>query len=79
METCYKVMRTDIMRSMNLVSNDFRIEAEMTAKVLMQGERIFEVPITYLGRTYEEGKKMHPKYGFLTVWALFRLRLLGRP
>jgi hypothetical protein len=32
-----------------------------------------------LGRTYEEGKKMHPKYGFLTVWALFRLRLLGRP
>ncbi|HBW52048.1 MAG TPA: glycosyl transferase [Herpetosiphon sp.] len=79
METCYKVMRTDIMRSMNLVSNDFRIEAEITAKVLMQGERIFEVPITYLGRTYEEGKKMHPKYGFLTVWALFRLRLLGRP
>ncbi|WP_110513117.1 glycosyltransferase family 2 protein [Herpetosiphon llansteffanensis] len=79
METCYKVMRTDIMRSMNLVSSDFRIEAEITAKVLMQGERIFEVPITYLGRTYEEGKKMHPKYGFLTVWALFRLRLLGRP
>lgn len=79
METCYKVMRTDIMRSLNLVSNDFRIEAEITAKVLRQGHRIYEVPISYLGRTYEEGKKMHPKYGFLTVWALFRLRLLGRP
>jgi glycosyltransferase involved in cell wall biosynthesis len=79
METCYKMMRTDIMRSLYLVSNDFRIEAEITAKVLRQGHKIYEVPISYLGRTYEEGKKMHPKYGFLTVWALFRLRLLGRP
>ena len=79
METCYKMMRTDIMRSLNLVSNDFRIEAEITAKVLTQGHKIYEVPISYLGRTYEEGKKMHPKYGFLTVWALFRLRVLGRP
>lgn len=79
METCYKVMRTDTLRSLNLVSNDFRIEAEITAKVLLQGHRIYEVPISYLGRTYEEGKKMHPKYGFLTVWALLRLRLLGRP
>jgi glycosyltransferase involved in cell wall biosynthesis len=79
METCYKMMRTDIMRSLHLVSNDFRIEAEITAKVLRQGHKIYEVPISYLGRTYEEGKKMHPKYGFLTVWALFRLRLLGRP
>jgi hypothetical protein len=67
------------MRSLHLVSNDFRIEAEITAKVLLQGHKIYEVPISYLGRTYEEGKKMHPKYGFLTVWALFRLRLLGRP
>jgi len=79
METCYKMMRTDIMRSLHLVSNDFRIEAEITAKVLLKGHKIYEVPISYLGRTYEEGKKMHPKYGFLTVWALFRLRLLGRP
>jgi glycosyltransferase involved in cell wall biosynthesis len=79
METCYKVMPTQVMRSLKLVSNDFRIEAEITAKVLLQGHRIYEVPISYLGRTYEEGKKMHPKYGFLTVWALFRLRLFGQP
>lgn len=79
METCYKVMRTDILRSLDLRSNDFRIEAEITAKVLQRGHRIYEVPISYLGRTYEEGKKMHPKYGFLTVWALLRLRMLGRP
>jgi glycosyltransferase involved in cell wall biosynthesis len=75
METCYKVMRTDIMRSLNLHSNDFRIEAEITAKVLKQGHRILEVPITYVGRTYEEGKKMHPKYGFLTIISLFKYRL----
>ncbi|MBA3469213.1 MAG: glycosyltransferase family 2 protein [Herpetosiphonaceae bacterium] len=79
METCYKMMPTSVMRSLNLVSNDFRIEAEITAKVLLKGHRIYEVPISYLGRTYEEGKKMHPKYGFLTVWALFRLRLFGKP
>ncbi len=79
METCYKVMRTDVMRSLNLVSNDFRIEAEITSQIVRKGYRIYEVPISYLGRTYEEGKKMHPKYGFLTVWALLRLRLLGRP
>lgn len=78
METCYKVMRTDIMRSMNLHSNDFRIEAEITAKLLKQGHRILEVPISYIGRTYEEGKKMHPKYGFLTVGALFRYRFWDR-
>ncbi|GIV97607.1 MAG: glycosyl transferase [Herpetosiphonaceae bacterium] len=76
METCYKVMRTEIMRSLNLKSNDFRIEAEITAKVLKQGHRILEVPITYVGRTYEEGKKMHPKYGFLTILALLRYRLM---
>jgi glycosyltransferase involved in cell wall biosynthesis len=79
METCYKVMPTSVLRSLNLVSNDFRIEAEITAKVLLKGHRIYEVPISYLGRTYEEGKKMHPKYGFLTVWALLRLRLFGQP
>src|SRR3954447_10957093 len=58
METCYKVMRTDIMRSLDLQSRDFRLEPEIAAKVLRQGHRIFEVPISYFGRTYEEGKKI---------------------
>lgn len=75
METCYKVMRTDIMRSLYLESNDFRIEPEITAKVLRQGHRIYEVPVSYLGRTYEEGKKMKPSQGFYAIAALLRYRL----
>jgi glycosyltransferase involved in cell wall biosynthesis len=75
METCYKAMRTDIMRDLRLESNDFRLEPEITAKVLKRGHRIFEVPVSYLGRTYEEGKKMKPSQGFYAILALFRYRL----
>ncbi len=74
METCYKAMRTDIMRSLNLESNDFRLEPEITAKVLRKGYRIYEVPVSYLGRTYEEGKKMRPSQGFYAIFALLRYR-----
>jgi glycosyltransferase involved in cell wall biosynthesis len=75
METCYKVMRTDIMRSLNLESNDFRLEPEITAKVLKQGHRIYEVPVSYLGRTYAEGKKMKPSQGFYAILALLKYRV----
>lgn len=75
METCYKVMRTDVMRSLHLKSNDFRLEPEITAKVLRQGYRIYEVPVSYLGRTYEEGKKMRSSQGFYAIFALLRYRL----
>lgn len=78
METCYKVMRTDILRSLNLENNDFRIEPEITAKVLLKGHRIYEVPVSYLGRTYEEGKKMKPSQGFYAIAALLRYRLWPR-
>ena len=74
METCYKVMRTEIIRSLNLESNDFRLEPEITAKVLKRGHRILEVPITYIGRTYEEGKKMKPIQGLYAILALLRYR-----
>jgi glycosyltransferase involved in cell wall biosynthesis len=77
METCYKVMRTDIMRSLRLESNDFRLEPEITAKVLRQGHRIYEVPVSYIGRTYEEGKKMHPSQGFYAILALLRYRFVA--
>ncbi len=76
METCYKVMRTEIIRELNLESNDFRLEPEITAKVLKRGHRILEVPITYIGRTYEEGKKMKPSQGFYAILALFRYRFV---
>jgi glycosyltransferase involved in cell wall biosynthesis len=75
METCYKAMRTDIMRSLRLESNDFRLEPEITAKVLKQGHRIYEVPVSYLGRTYAEGKKMKPSQGFYAILALLKYRL----
>jgi glycosyltransferase involved in cell wall biosynthesis len=75
METCYKVMRTEIIRSLNLESNDFRLEPEITAKVLRHGHRIYEVPVSYLGRTYEEGKKMKPSQGFYAILALIKYRL----
>ncbi|MCS6889760.1 glycosyltransferase family 2 protein [Chloroflexus sp.] len=75
METCYKVVRTDILRSLQLESNDFRIEPEIAAKVLRRGYRIYEVPVSYLGRTYEEGKKMKPIQGFYAIFALVKYRL----
>jgi glycosyltransferase involved in cell wall biosynthesis len=76
METCYKVMRTDIIRSLQLESNDFRLEPEITAKVLRRGYRIYEVPVSYLGRTYEEGKKMKPSQGFYAIVALLKYRVV---
>jgi glycosyltransferase involved in cell wall biosynthesis len=74
METCYKVMRTEIMRSLMLESNDFRIEPEIAGKVLRLGYRIYEVPISYMGRTYEEGKKIRKSDGLLAIISLLRYR-----
>ena len=72
METCYKAMRTDIMRSLRLKSNDFRIEPEIAAKVLKLGYRIYEVPVSYMGRTYEEGKKIKKSDGIKAVVTLLQ-------
>src|SRR6266540_4433361 len=78
METCYKVMRTDILRGLQIESNDFRLEPEITAKVLRQGHRIYEVPVSYLGRTYEEGKKMRASQGVYAILALLKYRFDNR-
>lgn len=77
METCYKAMRTEILRDMRLESRDFRIEPEITAKLLRRGHRIYEVPISYLGRTYQEGKKMRASQGVYAIIALLRYRIAG--
>ncbi len=74
METCYKVMRTDVLRSMTLRSNGFGIEPEMTAKIFKRGYRVYEVPITYDGRGYEEGKKIGWRDGVVALWVLLRYR-----
>jgi glycosyltransferase involved in cell wall biosynthesis len=74
METCYKVMRTEVLRSMTLQSNGFGIEPEMTAKIFKRNYRVYEVPITYDGRGYEEGKKITWRDGFVALWVLLKFR-----
>jgi glycosyltransferase involved in cell wall biosynthesis len=75
METCYKVMRTDVLRSFALDSNGFGIEPEMTAKIFKRGYRVYEIPITYAGRGYDEGKKITWVAGFVALWVLLKYRL----
>jgi glycosyltransferase involved in cell wall biosynthesis len=74
METCFKAMRTDVLRSMTLRSERFGIEPELTAKIFKRGYRVYEVPITYDGRGYEEGKKITWKDGVVAVWTLLKYR-----
>jgi len=72
METCYKAVRTELLRSIPIRSRDFRIEVELTFKLAKRGARVFEVPISYAGRTYEEGKKIGFKDAALALGAMAR-------
>jgi glycosyltransferase involved in cell wall biosynthesis len=76
MEVGYKAFRGDLVRDLHLISDDFRIEPELTAKVLRLGPdiRLYEVPISYYGRSYAEGKKITWRDGFGAVGALVRFR-----
>lgn len=74
METCYKVMRTEVLRSMTLESNGFGIEPELTAKIFKRNYRVYEVPITYDGRNYDEGKKITWRDGVVALWVLLKYR-----
>ena len=74
METCYKVMRAEVLRSMTLQSNGFGIEPELTAKIFKRGYRVYEVPITYDGRNYDEGKKITWRDGVVALWVLLKYR-----
>lgn len=74
METCYKVMRVEVLRSFTLSSNGFGIEPELTAKIFKRGYRVYEVPITYDGRGYDQGKKITWRDGFRALWVLLRYR-----
>ncbi len=75
METCYKVFRREIIQSIKLKSDRFGIEPEITAKVAKRGYRIYEVPISYYGRDYWEGKKINWKDGFVALWTILRYGL----
>jgi len=74
METGYKVFRRDVLDGIRLRSNRFEFEPEITAKVARRGYRIFEVPISYNSRSYQEGKKITWIDGVKALWALFRYR-----
>ncbi len=74
METCYKLFRTSFINSFDLTSDGFEIEAELTAKVLSRGENIVEVPVSYKGRWYHEGKKIGWKDALKTLYALYRFK-----
>jgi glycosyltransferase involved in cell wall biosynthesis len=78
MEVGYKAFRGELIRSLDLVSDDFRFEPEVTAKLLRRKDiRLYEIPISYYGRTYAEGKKITWRDGFKAVGALVRFRFRG--
>ena len=72
METCYKMVRADLLKSIPLESSTFDVEPELAIKLAKRGARIFEVPISYSGRTYGEGKKIGWKDGVRALWAILR-------
>jgi glycosyltransferase involved in cell wall biosynthesis len=78
METCYKMVRADLMKSLPLVSDRFGIEVELTARLAKSGARIWEVPISYSGRTYAEGKKIGWRDGVAALWHILRFNLFSR-
>lgn len=76
METCYKVFRSDVVKDMTIHSKSFDFEPEFTAKVLKKGIRIYEVPISYNGREYHEGKKIQWTDGVVAMWTLVKYRFV---
>lgn len=77
METCYKAMRGDLARSLRLTANRFGFEPEVTARLARANARIFEVPVSYSGRTYAEGKKINWKDGVAAFWHILKYNLLS--
>ena len=75
METGYKAFRSDVLRSLDLRQDDFSIEPEITAKVCKRKLRVYQLPISYYGRTYAEGKKITWRDGFKAIWVLLRVRI----
>jgi len=77
METCYKMVRRELLHSLPLSADRFGIEPEITARLAQAGARIYELPISYDGRSYAEGKKIGWKDGVSALWSIVRYNLLG--
>ena len=78
METCYKVFRREIIQSINIEKDRFGFEPEITAKIAKLGCRIYEVGISYYGRTYQEGKKINWKDGIHALWCILKYNLFRK-
>lgn len=78
METCYKMVRAPLMKSLVLTSDRFGFEPEITARLAQADARIWEIPISYSGRTYEEGKKIGWRDGAAAIWHILRFNLLSK-
>jgi len=82
METCYKLIKADLLKSMRLEESRFGFEPEVTAKIARRAQkeniRIYEVGISYYGRTYAEGKKIHWKDGFHAIFCIFKYNLFSK-
>jgi hypothetical protein len=76
METCYKAFRADIVKKLVIRANRFDFEPEITAKVLKQKVRLFEAPISYSGRNFDEGKKITWRDGISALWTLVKYRFV---
>lgn len=76
METCYKAFKAEFIKGIQIKSNRFDFEPEITAKVLKKGARLYELPISYYGREYDEGKKITWKDGFHAILALIKFRFV---
>ena len=77
METGYKVFRREVVEGIQIHAKGFEFEPEFTAKILKRKERIFEVPITFNPRDYEEGKKIKLSDAFMAVWTLMKYRFVN--
>ena len=77
METCYKMIRAPLLENLPLVADRFGFEPEVTARLAQAGARIYELPISYHGRSYAEGKKINWKDGVAAIWYIFRANLLA--
>jgi glycosyltransferase involved in cell wall biosynthesis len=76
METCYKVFRSDVIKSIEIEEDRFGFEPEITAKIAKIGCRVYEVGVSYSGRTYDEGKKIDWRDGLRALWCIFKYNLL---
>jgi hypothetical protein len=74
--TCYKAFKREFIKYIKIKSNGFAVESELTAKILKKSARLYEMPISYYGRTYKEGKKIRPYHAFEIIWALIKFRFI---